>query len=71
MWGRMASCGGFLKIDPLTKKLEARARVHQTIHRMKAEGKAFKLSAGEEVMLHSFVSFRQGCVVWPLCGRAQ
>ncbi len=40
------------------KMLEARARVHQTIESMKAEGKALELSDEEERMLHSFRRFK-------------
>jgi hypothetical protein len=40
------------------KKLEARARVHQEIEAMKAEGKAFELSTEEESMLKEFRVFR-------------
>jgi len=40
------------------KKLEARARVHQEIESMKAEGKAFELSEEEIEMLQSFRRFK-------------
>jgi hypothetical protein len=40
------------------KKLEARARVHDVIQQMKAEGSAHELSAEEEAMLLSFRRFR-------------
>ncbi len=40
------------------KMLEARARVHQEIESMKAEGKALELSDEEERMLHSFRRFK-------------
>jgi len=40
------------------KMLEARARVHQEIQSMKAEGKALELSDEEERMLHSFRRFK-------------
>jgi hypothetical protein len=40
------------------KKLEARALVHQEIEAMKAEGKAFELSAEEEAMLKEFRVFK-------------
>lgn len=40
------------------KKLEARARVHQEIEAMKAEGKAFELTDEEERMLISFRRFK-------------
>lgn len=42
----------------LVKKLEARSRVFQTIQQMKAEGKAFELSAEEEDLLNSFRRFK-------------
>ncbi len=40
------------------RNLEARARVHQEIELMKAEGKALELSDEEERMLHSFRRFK-------------
>lgn len=40
------------------RKLEARARVHQEIELMKAEGGAFVLTAEEEKMLLSFRRFK-------------
>lgn len=40
------------------KKLEARARVHQEIEAMKAEGKALTLSDEEIEMLHAFRRFK-------------
>jgi len=40
------------------RKLEARARVHQEIEAMKSEGKAFELSAEEELMLKEFRVFK-------------
>jgi hypothetical protein len=40
------------------KNLEARARVHRQIEQMKAEGKAFELSAEEEELLRAFRRFK-------------
>lgn len=40
------------------RKLESRARVHREIELMKAEGKAFELTAEEEDMLRSFRRFK-------------
>lgn len=40
------------------KQLESRARVHQEIELMKAEGKALELSSEEEDMLHAFRRFK-------------
>lgn len=40
------------------KKLEARARIHQEIEAMRAEGKAFTLTDEEISMLESFRRFK-------------
>jgi hypothetical protein len=40
------------------KKLESRARVARTIEAMKAEGKAFELTAEEEKLLMAFRRFK-------------
>lgn len=40
------------------KRLEARARIHQEIELMKAEGKAYELTEEEERMIQSFRRFK-------------